>query len=130
MGLAITRTAQARIVTPLLINIRTFQIGEPRLDVPRGNDNGDSVILLPRFDALRLAGTVQLFQPAGNARAIAIHKNNEALRDSMAIHSVGCQLSWKALANELLGGPSSGWGNLNPQSPRGPARLFQESPGE
>ena len=89
MLLTIARTVQSRVVALSLVNVRTIQVGKPRLDVPCRDEDGDVLVLFSRFQALDLARVRQFFVPADDSRIITVEDHNETLRETVAIGSVG-----------------------------------------
>ena len=89
MPLAVSWTGQLWIVTPALIHGFAIQVGKPCLYVPRWNEDGNALGILPRGNPLRLAGFGQLPQPPADPSIVTVHHDDERLIDIAARGSVG-----------------------------------------
>ncbi len=130
MLLTITRTDQSRVVALDLVNVLTIEVGNPSLDVPCRDKDGDMLVLFSRLHALHLARIRQFYVPAADSRMITIKNHNEPLRDTVAIGSVGGQFLGESSSNELHRRTAPRRRHLHSKPSPGPSRFLEESSGE
>ncbi len=100
MGLAVSLTGEGGVVRPPLVGLVAIKIGQPRFNVPRGDEDTDSLVPSALGDAGTAAGGVEIIEARTNSAIVTIDHYNERLIDMPA--AVSSQFLGKLPPHELF----------------------------